>query len=412
MNKEFYVSKREQFSTELCNNSIALIYSGKAPHRSADENYEFCINRNFYYLTGIEEEDSVLLISKSGKNIDSTLFIPKEDPVWKKWIGSPVSPEEATKLSGIANIVDRDDFESHLNRLLNGDNVENIYLDIESNSWDEPARFQHKLAEEIKTRFPHIAIRNAHHNLALARSIKSAEEIAKMKEAVEVTKNGIEAMLKNARPGMGEYELEAHFDFVLTSSGKYPHAFPSIVATGKNATILHYGKNSDKTNDGDLVLLDLGAAKDNYCADISRTFPVNGKFTERQRQIYNIVLNAEKKVIEAVKPGLPFPKLQEIARNELFEGLKSIGLVKEISELSNYYYHGVSHHLGLDAHDLGDRRGELKPGMVITVEPGLYIEEEGIGIRIEDDILVTKKGYENLSSDIPKTVEEIEDLMK
>lgn len=210
---------------------------------------------------------------------------------------------------------------------------------------------------------------------------------------------------------MMEYEIEAYFNFELNKRGIKEFAFDTIAASGKNATVLHYSSNNTKTQDNELMLLDLGAQYQLYNADISRTFPLNGKFTERQKQVYNIVLKANEEVMKAVKPGVTLMELQNLCKSILAEGCKSIGLIKEDSELSKYYFHGVSHPLGLDTHDVGSRGMKLEAGMIITDEPGLYIEEEGIGIRIEDDILVTENGYENLSQSIIKSVEDIESFM-
>ena len=186
---------------------------------------------------------------------------------------------------------------------------------------------------------------------------------------------------------MKEYEIEAYFNYILKKNGVKDFAFPTIAATGKNATILHYVDNNTKTKDGELMLLDLGAQYKYYNGDISRTFPINGKFSERQKEVYNIVLEANETVMKAVKPGVTTGELQDITKKVLAHGCKRIGLIKEDSELNKYYYHGVAHPLGLDTHDVGPRNIELKPGMIITDEPGLYIEEECIGVRIEDDIL-------------------------
>ena len=231
-----------------------------------------------------------------------------------------------------------------------------------------------------------------------------------MKKAIQITKQGIENIFKNANPNMMEYELEACFDYEIKRNGAKDKAFNTILAGGKNATVLHYNENNQKINDGDLVLLDLGASFGYYSADISRTFPICGKFSQRQKQLYNIVLEAQQKVIDAIKPGLPFKRLNEIVIEHYETELLKIGLIKDKEEVKNYYYHGVSHFLGLDTHDVTDGIQELKEGMVITVEPGLYIAEEGIGIRIEDDVLVTKDGAENLSKDIIKTVDQIENF--
>lgn len=261
-------------------------------------------------------------------------------------------------------------------------------------------------------KYPYIRIKNIYHEIALLRTVKSKEEVELITKAIEVTNTGILSMMKNAKPGMMEYEIEAYFDFELKRNGIKDFAFPTIAAAGVNGTILHYGENNSKTADGDLLLLDLGAQYKYYNADISRTFPVNGKFTERQKAIYNIVLKANEEVMKAVKPGVTTLDLQKTAKAVLSEGCKAIGLIKEDSEIDRYYYHGVAHPLGLDTHDVGPRGIELKAGMIITDEPGLYIEEEKIGIRIEDDILVTEDGYVNLSKNIIKSVEDIENYMK
>ena len=218
-------------------------------------------------------------------------------------------------------------------------------------------------------------------------------------------------MMKNAKAGMMEYEIEAYFDFVLKQNGVHQKAFQSIAAAGKNGTILHYMDNNGKTKDGDLILFDVGAQKNWYNGDITRTFPVNGKFTERQKIVYNIVLEGQKKVIEAIKPDVPFRNLNEILKQHYFEELQKLGLVKTEQDVSKYYYHNVSHYLGAETHDIGTQQLLLKPNMVLTVEPGLYIEEWDIGIRIEDDVVVTENGCRVLSEKMIKTVEEIESFM-
>jgi Xaa-Pro aminopeptidase len=236
------------------------------------------------------------------------------------------------------------------------------------------------------------------------------EEIRK---AISITYEGIKNLLIHAKAGMREYQLEAYFDFILKSEGVKHYAFPTICASGKNGTVLHYDKNDDTVTENSLVLLDLGAQYNYYNADISFTFPVSGTFTERQKTFYNIVLKALRETTQLIKPGIPFAKLNEHTKKILAEECIKVGLIMEESELGNYYFHGVSHMLGLDTHDVGKYKDlVLQPGMVLTVEPGLYIEEDGIGIRIEDDVLVTEDGYEVLSKDIFRSVEEIEAFMK
>lgn len=322
-----------------------------------------------------------------------------------------MTADEAKEVSGVADIDYTKNFQDYFSNLLSRFQYNNLYLDLERQQWGIPMTEAQYFAKLVIEKYPYIHIKNIFHNISDLRTIKDKEEIEVIRKAIAITKRGIEAMMKNSKEGIMEYQLEAYFDYVLTSEGVKDKAFKTIAAAGKNGTILHYGDNNSKCGENDLILFDLGAQYKYYNADISRTFPVNGKFTERQKAVYNVVLRANEEVAKAVKPGLPFSELNEIAKRVLGEGCKALGLIKEDSELSKYYFHGVSHYLGLDTHDVGDREQVLKPGMVFTNEPGLYIPEEAIGIRIEDDILVTEDGYENLSKDIIKTVEEIQEFM-
>ncbi|MSS43331.1 aminopeptidase P family protein [Anaerosalibacter bizertensis] len=411
MDKEFFIKNRKELGKALEDNSILLLFAGTAPYKSADEQYQFAPNRNFYYLTGIDREKIILLISKIDGDISEKIFVERPDPVMARWIGARMTAEEAKEVSGVENIDYLDKFEETIGSILERNRIEKLYLDLERQEIRAAITDPQYFAKMINERYPYIEIKNAYYDIAKLRVIKSDEEIQLMKKAIEITQEGIENMIDNIKPGMMEYEIEAYFDFTLKKNGIYEKAFKTIAASGKNATILHYVENNCRAEDGDLILFDLGAQYKYYNADISRTFPVNGKFTERQKQVYNVVLKAKEAVEEAARPGLPYKELNEIAKKVLTEGCKELGLIRDDKELVKYYFHSVSHYLGLDAHDIGIYNTVLKPGMVITNEPGLYIEEEGIGIRIEDDLLITEDGCENLSKDILKTVEEIEDYM-
>jgi len=411
MNKDFYVNTRKKIMDNVQDNSLFILFSGKAPHRSADADYDFIVNKNFFYMVGIEREKFILLIEKRNNELKETLFIDKVSPIEEKWTGFRMKEDEARSISGIENIKAVKDFNTYINTVLfNGDFL-NIYLDLERQAWDADETISFKFAKDITDRYPHINIYNSYNIIAKSRMIKEKEEIEMIRKAIEITNQGIRKMMENSKPGMMEYQLEAYFDFEIKTLGAKRHAFKTIAASGKNGIVLHYGENNCEMKDGDLILFDLGAEYNNYCADISRTFPVNGKFTERQKEIYNIVLKSQLETIKAVEPGIPYKELNNVTRRVLIEECKKIGLIKEDEEISKYYYHGVSHYLGLDTHDVGDRNVNLQPGMVLTIEPGLYIEEEGIGIRIEDNVVVTEDGCEVLSKDIIKTVEEIEALM-
>ncbi|WP_439019912.1 aminopeptidase P family protein [Bacillus thuringiensis] len=412
MKSTFFAQNRERLTKTLPDESITILFAGQAPHMSADGHYKFVPNRNFYYVTGIDEPNVIFMLKKFGNSVEETLFIEKSDPVMEKWVGKTVSSEEAEKVSGIKKVIYLDSFEKTMSNILFTENVKHIYLDLERREWNGTETKTLAFAKHVREQYPHVTIGNVYPNICELRVFKTEEEIEIIKEAIAVTKEGIYNVLKHAKADMMEYELEAHFDFTLKSSGIKHHAFHTILASGKNATVLHYEDNDAQIQNGDLVLLDLGAQKDYYNADISYTFPANGTFSSRQKQMYNIVLKALKETTELIKPGVKFAALNEHTKKVLAEECKAIGLIQADEELSKYYYHGVSHFLGLDTHDVGTYKDRvLEEGMVITIEPGLYIEEESIGIRIEDDILVTKDGHENLSKDIIREVEEIEEFM-
>ncbi|MGH1017618.1 aminopeptidase P family protein [Bacillus mycoides] len=413
MKSTFFAQNRERLVNTLPDESITILFAGQAPHMSADAHYKFVPNRNFYYLTGIDEPNVIFMLKKFGNSVEETLFIEKSDPVMEKWDGKTVSKEDAEQISGIKKVVYIESLEKTMANTLFTENVKHLYLDLERREWKGTETKTLAFAKYVREQYPHVLIGNVYPHICELRVFKTEEEIEIIKEAIAVTKEGIYNVLKHAKADVMEYELEAHFDFTLKSSGIKHHAFNTILASGKNATVLHYEDNDAQIQNGDLVLLDLGAQKDYYNADISYTFPASGTFSSRQKQIYNIVLKALKETTELIKPGLKFTALNEHTKKVLAEECKAIGLIQEDEELSKYYYHGVSHFLGLDTHDVGTYKDRvLEEGMVITIEPGLYIEEESIGIRIEDDILITKDGYENLSKDIIRTVEEIEEFMR
>ena len=412
MESYFFERNRSRLKELLPDESLTILFAGKAPQKSADEHYPFVPNRNFYYLTGVNEQNVILMLKKSGALFEETLFIEKADPVMEKWVGKTVSKEEAESLSGIKNIKYVESFESFVAGTFFTNQAKHVCLDLERRGWSGAPTNTSLFAKHIREHYPHVTIHNVYPEISELRVFKTPEEIQKIKEAIAITKEGIYSVLKNAKSGLMEYQLEAHFDFTLKSNGIRNYAFNTITASGKNATVLHYEHNNAQTNSGELVLLDLGAQKDYYNADISYTFPVDGKFSDRQKELYNIVLKALKETTALIKPGLEYAELDKHAKKVLAEECKKIGLIQEDSEISRYYYHSVGHFLGLDTHDVGSYKDRvLEPGMVITIEPGLYIEDESIGIRIEDDILVTEDGFENLSKDIMREVEEIEEFM-
>ncbi len=410
--QSIYEAHREHLSQFLNVGDLAVLFSGKAPKSTADAHYAFLPNKNFFYFTGCTEEHFIVTMLMTDKGLETTLFIEKPDYDVEKWVGRKLTKASAIEKSGIKDVQYLDQFISFTGRLINNGKVERVFLDLEKLSWDEMESAASTFVSEFSKRYPFITVKSLHFILCELRVIKSEEEIKQIETAIDLTNKGLDAILKILKPGVIEYQLEATFAYHIRMHGAERCSFETIAASGSDGVILHYVENKKPVQAGDLVLLDLGAQYGQYAADISRTYPVSGKFTERQAQIYNIVLKAQQDVIDAMKPGIPFEELNKVCQKSLAESLKQIGLIKEDSELTKYYYHGVSHYLGLDVHDIGSRNGLLKPGMVLTVEPGLYIAEENIGIRIEDDILITEDGNVVLSKQIPKSVADIEAMMQ
>ena len=414
--KSFYIKRRQAFLNSMEGPCMVCIFSGQAPMKSLDASYPFDVDRNFFYLTGIQRENMVLVLKKSYTGqYSEALYIEPYDEVLAKWVGARMRNAEATEISGVEQVYNLEDFDSHLASYIErsrGLGKLHIYLDLWRNHKDQPDTPAHALAAKLQQRYPAVAIEDFFGIIAAMRAIKGEEELQFMRQAQEDTRLAIEAMMTHAHPGINESELEGAFDFNLMKRGVRKHAFTSIVAGGARAAILHYNENNQPVNDGEMVLIDLGSACGNYSADISRTFPVNGKFTQRQKEIYNTVLNAQFLVIDNAKPGMTLSELNQMVVDYYESRLDDLGLRKDGKTVRDYYYHNVSHQLGLDTHDIcTDRERTLQPGMVITVEPGLYIEDEGIGVRIENDVLITETGCEDLSRNIPRTVEEIEAVM-
>ncbi len=402
--ENIFEKNRKKMFNVMSDGDIAIVLAGKAPVKRGDENYPFSPDRHFYYFTGIDKENQILvLIKKDGKEI-SNLYIEPHNGQMAKWVGATMTKEEAKEISGIENIYLLEDFEKDMASISNS--VNHVFTDF--TRWDIPKEYTF---EGLRSIFEKQEFIDLFDIAADFRTIKEPWEMERIEKAIEITTKAIKSMMKNSKAGMKENEIEAYYDFVLTKEGVTDKAFKTIAASGKNGTILHYSQNNSVTNDNDLILVDAGAQYKWYNGDITRTFPVNGKFTEKQKEIYNIVLNGQLMIIDMIKPGVEYPSLNEALKEYYYNELKKIGLVETKEDVFKYYYHNVSHFLGAETHDVGDRKQILKEGMVLTVEPGLYIEELGIGIRIEDDVLVTKNGCKVLSKDMIKTVEDIEKYM-
>lgn len=414
MEKMVYSEHRSALMNKIDNNSIVILFAGNAPKKTGDEVYQFTPDRNFYYLTGISEENHIVVLSKFNNEISEKLFLKEIDLAKEMWNGKTLRDFEAKEISGIEDTVYMNEFYGYLNRLIKGAEEINLYLDLDRQNYCEEDSNGNKFAEVFKGKYPQVIIKNVSSNITPLRMIKSKSEIAEMQRAIEITIDGVESLMKNAKAGMKEYELEAYFDFICKINGAKDFAFRTIAAAGKNATTLHYVENNSEIKNDDLILFDLGAQWNFYNADITRTFPVGGKFTDRQKQVYEAVLRVNKAVIEKIKPGVVYKELNAWATDLIAEECIKLGIIKEKKDVSKYYWHSIGHNLGLDTHDVEPqgRNFVFEEGMVFTVEPGIYISEESIGIRIEDDVLVTADGCEVLTKGMMKEVSEIEAFMK
>lgn len=407
-----FEARRKKIYESMEKNSVAILYSGIEMHISADSYELFQSNRNFFYLTGLRREKMALVLDKSVEPVQTILFIEEAEPLMVRWTGKRVSKEEAKEISGIDDIRYIADLDAFMDRKMAYEEVENLYFDTYRYQAEDLPDYNVVKANEYRKLYPGVQIKNLYPFVAALRMKKDEEEVALTRKAIALTDEGLKNVLRNLKPGMKEYQAQADFEYSIRRNGAESPAFFTIAGSGANGCMLHYETNQDTIADNTLILLDLGARVCGYNSDITRTYPANGKFTEKQKKVYDIVLEANRVVGETAKPGMTLKELNEVCKKVLAEGLISLGLIKEESEVGKYYMHGVSHHLGIDVHDVTvPSKAKLEPGCIITNEPGLYIDEWEIGIRIEDDLLITENGCEVLSKDIMRTTEEIEDFM-
>jgi len=394
--------------------SVSLIFSGTAAVKSADQTLPFQVNKNFFYLTGLTRPNQVLALIKGNKN-DVVLFAEQRSKDKEKWDGILPSFDVLKTLTGIQNVFKTETLEDTLSDWFSNQRtsiygeLKMLYVDLSLK--DRRVSSDVLFVNTFKTLYPDVQLLNSAHTFKVMRTLKDEAEIKHIKAAIDITKDAIDTLMESLPNMLDEHQLHALFKYEIDKKGA-KEAFDTICASGKHAVILHYVENNDQIKSNDLVLFDLGASLNEYNADISRTLPASGVFSDRQKALYQLVLEVEEAIIEWVKPGITFKAFKEKGRDLLAEKALAIGLIKDEKDIINYYYHGLGHHLGLDVHDPCDYDMVLTPGMVITVEPGLYVAEENIGIRIEDDILITKTGCENLSSHIPKQIDEIEAIMR
>jgi Xaa-Pro aminopeptidase len=428
----FFKARREALVKKLAAEGAALVMpSAKEVLRNPDVHFPFRQETNFFYLTGFEEPESWAVILPTGKY---ALFVRKRDPVMEIWEGERYGVEGATKVFGAEEAFLIDDLAKKLPDLLKG--VEKVYyrahLDEENDRAMMAALETHRRSMGRSGR-PMLAIDDPNALLGEMRMFKSKDEIESMRRACQITANAHKKAMIETKPGMNEFEVEALIDYEFRRQGAQRVGYGSILAGGKNACCLHYRANNEVLRDGDLVLIDAGAEYDYYTSDITRTFPVGRAFSKEQATIYDLVLKSQMECIAMAKPGTTLAAIHRHASEVLVEGMLSLGLMKgkvdEIitsGQVKRFYPHGTGHWLGMDVHDVGlyQVNGEprkLEPGMMFTIEPGFYVQPDdkdapsaykGIGIRIEDDILITSGGCEVMTSGVPKARDEIEALRK
>lgn len=423
LNPEIFIQNRKRFVGKMEKNAIAIFNSNDELPMNADQLHKFKQNADMIWLTGIEQEDTMLILYPDNPDpkYREVLVLVRPNALKEKWDGHRLRSNEGTAISGIQTIVWLDSLDGMLQPWIHW--ADSIYLN--SNENDRKANLvpvrDYRYVQQMKERYPLHNYKRSAKILKELRGIKTALEVEVMQKAMDITDTTFRRLLGFIKPGVMEYEIEAEIYHSFLSQRASGPAYGSIIASGDRARTLHYIENSRECKDGELILMDFGAEYGNYCADLTRTIPVNGKFTRRQKTVYNACLHLHQYAASILKPGISIIDYTEKVGDEATMIFQKIGLLKK-TDIKNedpverayrkYLYHGISHHLGIDVHDLGTRTEPIKAGMVFTIEPGIYIEEEQMGVRIENNFWITKNGNKDLMKNIPITVEEIEALMK
>lgn len=407
MNRDFHQSNREQLYQALEDGTILLMFSGHAPRKTQDENYPFYGDRSFLYLTGIDREGFLFLAEKEGGSVKEKIFLPPPDPMEERWTGVRMKPEEASECSGVEEIRYLSEFSAYFHQQIRNGRFHTLAMDFYKFDAADRDTEAFLMAKTVRKDYPHLRLFDVSRRIRQLRAIKAPCEIAAIREAAKITRAGITAMMRASKPGLYEYQLKAEFDYALAQHGVLTPAFPSIVSSGKNNFCIHYYEYMGQVQDGDMILADVGAKYDNLFNDVSRGWPANGRFSEKQRQLYTCAYRTSQHMFSIIRPGMPMADVDRLAREYNFGQLKELGLCRSYDEAGRYIWHGGAHHVGYDVHDLVEAETVL-PGMVFCVDIGIYCEEWGIGFRLEDNCLVTEDGCENLTVKIPRTIEEIE----
>lgn len=419
---ELFKYNRERFMKQMEGNSVAIFHANDIMPTNADGTFHFRQNNDLFYLTGVDQEDTALMLFPDApvEQYKEVLFIRRTNDYIKVWEGEKLTREQATEVSGIQNVVWFDELDTILSANLNYADSIYICLNEHDRNSNRVITRNQRYATELRERYPlHTYLRSAPIMEEL-RAIKHDIEIDLMQTACNITEKAFRRVLSFTRPGVNEYEIEAEIIHEFMRNGANGHAYHPIIASGADSCILHYDKNNKVCQEGDVLLMDFGAEYANYSADLSRTIPIIGRFTDRQKQVYNSVLKVMKEAIQMLRPGTLLNEYHKEVGKLMTSELIDLGVLTKadvdnqnpkMPAYKKYFMHGTSHFIGLDTHDVGNRYEPMKAGMVFTCEPGIYLPDEKIGIRLENDILVDHDGPIDLMKNIPLEVEEIEDLM-
>ncbi|NII23589.1 M24 family metallopeptidase [Pseudoflavitalea sp. X16] len=418
-----FVQNRKRFISRMEKNSIAIFNSNDELPSNGDATHTFKQNSDLYWLCGIDQEDTMVILFPDNPDprFREVLVLVRPNELKEKWDGRRLRAEEGKRISGMKTVMWLDTLESVLQTWIHL--ADNIYLNTNENdrkASQVPVR-DYRYIETMRQRYPLHPYKRSARIMKELRAVKTSQEVVVMQQAIDITHNTFLRLLKFIKPGVMEYEIEAEIYHSFLSQRATRPAYNSIVASGDRARTLHYIENNQACKDGELILMDFGAEYGGYCADLTRTIPVNGKFTKRQKEVYNGCLHLHNYAKSILKPGITIAAYTDKVGAEATRVFVKLGLLTK-QDLKNedkdnlayrkYLYHGISHHLGIDVHDLGSRTEPVTAGMVFTIEPGIYIEEEQMGIRIENNVWLTKTGNKDLMANIPITVEEIESIMK
>jgi Xaa-Pro aminopeptidase len=423
IDNKLFTQNRERFIKKMKPNSLAIFHANAVLPENGDAQIKFKSNSDLIWLTGIvQEKTSVILFPDNpDKNAQVVLVILRPNEDLEKWEGHKLTKAEATAISGIKNVIYQDQLEAYLHVLMH--QVEYVYLDTNENDRLDTTLPRLDLIDvrRLMRRYPLHKYERAASIMIEVRAIKSKLEVEILQKAVDITHKAFLRTMRFIKPGVWEHQIEAEITHEFLWHSATRHAYGCILASGDRARILHYVENNQECKDGELILMDFGAEYGNYCADLTRTIPVNGKFTKRQKEVYDACLAVHMYCAKILKPGINYADYMNRVNLEMQNQLVKIGLTSK-TDIKNqdpanpayrkYFYHGIGHHLGIDVHDIGTRNKPVKEGMLFTIEPGIYIEEEQMGVRIENNYWLTKTGSIDLFKGIPITTEEIEAYMK